>query len=311
LGNRSKPAKSALLCSDGANDVVEVDQNGNILARYTQDLGIDEPLAEFRSSTASFYDQDGLGSVTSLSNSSGSLANTYVYKAFGNLASSSGSTANPFQFTGRDYDPETGLRYYRARYYDANTGRFLTEDPIGFDGDPNFYAYVGNNSVNWTDPLGLRKVWACRQRLKAYGGIAGWFWHHTYIKMTEDDGITLVGTWGILGPYPNGKKPQLPLANDPRNNGECKEAKNRRCALDREARVDELIDALDISVLTQTCPSCTPNYHAWIPTDLIHLFDGYNSNTYTYNMIYGAGFQPPPEPGSPGYHRAPGNWYPK
>jgi len=65
---------------------------------------------------------------------------------------------NPFQYTGRDYDPETGLRYYRARYYDPNAGRFLSEDPIGFDGnDVNFYAYVNNDPSNWFDLDGMKR----------------------------------------------------------------------------------------------------------------------------------------------------------
>src|SRR6185503_18789838 len=62
-------------------------------------------------------------------------------------------------FTGREWDPETGLYYYRARYYDPKTGRFVREDPIGLRGsDINFYAYVRNNPVNWTDPYGLQFV---------------------------------------------------------------------------------------------------------------------------------------------------------
>ncbi len=140
---------------DGANSVEEVDQNAAVLARYTQSAGIDEPLAEVRSGTTSYYDQDGLGSVTSLSSSTGSLVNTYVYDIFGNLTTSSGGVTNPFQYTGRDYDPETGLRYYRARYYSPDTGRFLSEDPSAFDGGMNFYAYVGNDPLNWFDPFGL------------------------------------------------------------------------------------------------------------------------------------------------------------
>jgi RHS repeat-associated protein len=50
-------------------------------------------------------------------------------------------------FTGREYDPETGLYYYRARYYDPKIGRFVSQDPIGFLGGNNFYAYVENNPV--------------------------------------------------------------------------------------------------------------------------------------------------------------------
>ena len=64
--------------------------------------------------------------------------------------------SQPFTFTGREYDPESGLYYYRARYYDASTGRFISKDPIGFEGgDTNLYAYAGNNPVNFVDPTGL------------------------------------------------------------------------------------------------------------------------------------------------------------
>src|SRR5260370_17403111 len=82
------------------------------------------------SGATSYYQSDGLGSISSLSNSAAILANTYTYDSFGNLISSSGSITNPFQYTGREYDPETNLRYYRTRYLDSNTGRFITTDPI-------------------------------------------------------------------------------------------------------------------------------------------------------------------------------------
>ncbi len=140
---------------DGSNSIEEVDPNGALLARYAQGAGIDEPLAEGRGGTSGVYEQDGLGSVTSLSGSSGALADTYTYSAFGSLTASTGTLLNPFQYTGRDYDSETGLRYNRARYYDPSIGRFLSEDPIGFGGGNNFYPYVGNNPTNFTDPTGL------------------------------------------------------------------------------------------------------------------------------------------------------------
>jgi len=113
-----------------------------------------EPLAELRSAN-SFYESDGLGTVTSLSNSAGALANTYGYDSFGNATSSTGTVVNPFRYTGREFDSDTGLYYYRARYYDPQTGRFLSEDPVGFEAGANFYAYVLGNPVNWTDPAGL------------------------------------------------------------------------------------------------------------------------------------------------------------
>lgn len=58
-------------------------------------------------------------------------------------------------FTGKEWDPETGLYYYRARYDDPTTGRFLSEDPVGFAASTNHYVYVQNNPVLFTDPTGL------------------------------------------------------------------------------------------------------------------------------------------------------------
>jgi len=99
------------------------DQNASVLTRFTQWVNIDEPLATERSSATSFYEADGLGSISSLSSSAGALAQTYTRDSFGIQTASSGSLTNPFQYTARESDPETGLYYYRARYYDPNTGR--------------------------------------------------------------------------------------------------------------------------------------------------------------------------------------------
>lgn len=131
-----------------------MDNNGNVLGRYIQ-VGIDEPLGEVRSGTTSFYQQDGVGSTTSLSSAAGVLANTYVYDSFGKLINSSGTVANPFQFAGREFDPEISMYENRTRYYEPNRGRFSSEDPIGFAGDDNFYVYVKNSPTNYVDPVGL------------------------------------------------------------------------------------------------------------------------------------------------------------
>src|SRR5947208_2508657 len=152
---RVRRAEPRITSYEGANVVEEISSAGALVARYTQADNVDEPLAELRSGTTSYYEQDGLGSVTSLSSSSSSLTNTYVFDSFGNLTNFSGTLINPFQYTGRDYDPETGLRYYRTRYYDPIIGRFLSEDPIGFNGGNNFYPYVGNGPTNFSDPSGL------------------------------------------------------------------------------------------------------------------------------------------------------------
>ena len=140
---------------DGADTIEERDQNGDVLAHYSRTTNIDEPLAESRSGTTNFCQQDGLGSVTTLTNSSGAIANSYTYDSYGNLTASTGSVTNPFRYTEREFDTETSLYYYRARYYDSNTGRFLSSDPLGFDADENFYVYVRNSAVDLNDPFGL------------------------------------------------------------------------------------------------------------------------------------------------------------
>ena len=108
-----------------------------------------------RSSTASFYEADGLGSITSLSNSAGSLAQTYTFDSFGKQTAATGSLTNPFQYTARESDRETGLYYYRARYYDPGAGRFNSEDPLRAAGGPDFYPYARNNPVRFSDSSGL------------------------------------------------------------------------------------------------------------------------------------------------------------
>jgi RHS repeat-associated protein len=95
------------------------------------------------------------GSVTSLSNSSGALANTYTYDSFGKLTASTGTVTNPYRYTGREVDSETGLDYYRARYYDPQVGRFISEDPMGFAAGVNVYTYALNSPTNFRDPSGM------------------------------------------------------------------------------------------------------------------------------------------------------------
>ena len=143
---------------DGPNLLEQVDNSGNVLARYSAGPWIDEALSQLQSAASSYYEQDGLGSVTSLSNAAGALANTYTYDSFGKLTASTGTLTNPFQFTGREFDAETGLRYYRFRYFDPTVGRFVSEDPIGFDGGINFYLYVQNNPSLLIDPFGLSSM---------------------------------------------------------------------------------------------------------------------------------------------------------
>ena len=166
---KSSSAGTSIYAYDGDNLIEETNTSGAVVARYTQTQNIDEPLAMLRSSATSYYNADGLGSVTSLTNSSGAAAETYTYDSFGKLTASAGSLTNPFQYTGRELDPETGLYNYRARYYDASTGRFIAEDPIlWFGNDVNFYRYAANRPSMFIDPFG-RTVYLCHRSLNLVG----------------------------------------------------------------------------------------------------------------------------------------------
>jgi RHS repeat-associated protein len=78
-----------------------------------------------------------------------------------------------FRFAGREYDQRTGLYYMRARYYDPQMGRFLSEDPIGIAGGLNLYAYAEDEPVNQSDPLGLARP-----------GSIGFYWHAGDVTVT-------------------------------------------------------------------------------------------------------------------------------
>ncbi|HZN06928.1 MAG TPA: RHS repeat-associated core domain-containing protein [Pyrinomonadaceae bacterium] len=95
---------------------------------------------------------DGLGSTLALTDSSGVVQTSYTYDPFGNTTAAGGSS-NTTQFTGRENDA-TGLYFYRSRYYSPVLQRFISEDPIGIAGGINLYAYVANDPVNFSDPLG-------------------------------------------------------------------------------------------------------------------------------------------------------------
>lgn len=104
---------------------------------------------------ALYFLQDQLRSTVALTNSVGSVVERKQYEPFGE---SQPSAFTRYTFTGRERDASTGLMYYRARWYDPQQGRFISEDPAGFAGGLNKYAYVSNNPVTGIDPLGLYEI---------------------------------------------------------------------------------------------------------------------------------------------------------
>jgi len=134
--------------------IAEYDGGGALVAGYTHGPGIDDVISMRRGGDSYYYFKDALGSITSLNDSSETTVNNYEYDAFGSVFSKTELAVNPYGFTGRLLDNESGLMYYRIRYYDANVGRFINEDPIGLLGGINLYGYCLNNPVNYVDPEG-------------------------------------------------------------------------------------------------------------------------------------------------------------
>jgi RHS repeat-associated protein len=142
---------------DGEDIVLQLESDGTTATttKYVHGPGIDEPLAMLRGGASTFYHADGLGSVVAVSDGNKSIVARYEYDAFGMVSASDPEFANPYAYTGREWDREIGLYYYRARFYDPMEGRFISRDPIGFaGGDVNVYRYVQNNPINFIDPSG-------------------------------------------------------------------------------------------------------------------------------------------------------------
>jgi RHS repeat-associated protein len=144
---------------DGLNPIQEV--SGAAAASLLTGLGIDEYFVRTDPSGASAFLVDALGSTVALTDAAGVVQTQYTYDPFGATVTTGAASSNPFQYTGRENDG-TGLYYYRARYYHPGLARFISEDPLGNEtGEVNFYVYVGDDPINYVDPLGLDKENAC------------------------------------------------------------------------------------------------------------------------------------------------------
>ncbi len=164
---------------DGPQVVEEYDAQDVWQGRYVYEDGIDRPRVMDRADQADVngnqntaevlrftYHQQALGSVTEVSEPGGSVVEWVSYDVYGkptildqqgNVVGQS-PVGNPFLFTGREFDPEDGLYFYRARQYDPVVGKFLQQDPVGMASGPDTSEFVRSSPATFVDPTGLKGV---------------------------------------------------------------------------------------------------------------------------------------------------------
>jgi RHS repeat-associated protein len=178
-------------------------------------MGVDEYFQPTDPNDPANFLTDALVSAIALTGAGGNVLARYTYDPYGNTTMT-GSSLNPYQFTGRENDG-TGPYYYRARYYSPALSRFVSEDPWGLRAGVDFYAYAFGNPLQWADPSGL-DVLRCERPLNIPVGrnLAC----HTFLFSTQSNsgwGLTAasgsgsVWTFGTGGSVPGKLEPDNPF----------------------------------------------------------------------------------------------------
>ena len=130
LGRRVKRTKGTDITKytyDGL-DVIQDDNGADGVTRYQNGLGIDDKLRIESECGVQYFVKDHLGSTNALADSAGVISSSTTYDSYGNATA---DIATRYRYTGRELDSDTGLYYYRNRWYDPEIGKFISEDPIG------------------------------------------------------------------------------------------------------------------------------------------------------------------------------------
>jgi RHS repeat-associated protein len=167
---------------DGWNPIAEYNTTFALIKTYTWGLDLSGSmqgaggvggLLSVTDSTGTYFPTfDGNGNVSEYLDSTGNIVAHYEYDPFGKTTVATGSKANDFahRFSTKPLDLTTGLYYYGYRFYDPETGRWPSRDPIGESGGVNLYGFVGNDSINRFDLFGFEEAWhhLLVQQLRAY-----------------------------------------------------------------------------------------------------------------------------------------------
>jgi RHS repeat-associated protein len=162
-------ASTTLYFYDSRRIVEEQNSLGVTSATYAYGNYVDEVLTMDLGGNTYYYHQNALGSVEAVTDSTAAPVERYSYDAYGFVTVTDGAGSpvpqnawgtphsaigNPWMFTAQRLDEETGIYFYRARYYDSVKGRFLERDPVEYGDGMNLYEYADDNPVGWTDPSG-------------------------------------------------------------------------------------------------------------------------------------------------------------
>jgi len=204
---------------EGENLEATYDSAGTLQNKYLRGVVVDEIVNGYTYHSSNPNDwtnytfhHDHLNSVTALTGHTGTVDETTTYDAFGNPTLTLPGTGNDLLYTGREYDQETGLYYYRARYYDPEIGQFTSEDPLRFKAGINFYSYCNNNPINCNDPSGLESA-TFTAFVRGFGGS---------LEVGRDDPSGLpfvrlklgIGVGGGFTINPNGNLPRADSLNN-------------------------------------------------------------------------------------------------
>jgi RHS repeat-associated protein len=183
---------------DASNVVAEYNGSDQLQRTYVT-RGLDQNLSLTASGSTYYYLSDALGSIRQLLDADQATQNSYDYQAFGSVyGSPTENVFQPYRFTGREWDPESSLYYYRARNYAASLGRFLGRDRQ----DPRvcgaLYLYVSNRPILFLDPSGLQIVqvggaWAATLGQNT-GGVAVSIGYVVDFTRPWSDNLVIIGT---------------------------------------------------------------------------------------------------------------------
>jgi RHS repeat-associated protein len=205
---------------DGDNAWADMDGSNNLATRRLFGPGADNPVAKISAAgVVVWYLLDYQNSVIGMVNSSGTSLGSVTYDGFGKtLTNTLGSYADAYMFQGARRDADTGMDYHDARWYDPNTGSWISRDPGGFAmGDANLYRFVGNGPTRATDPSGMAPQDDDGEWVDDLNG--GWIWVPKPKPADDDWVVDLEG--GLPegnprpGKFPPSTKPPFVMPPDP------------------------------------------------------------------------------------------------